>query len=64
MIIRLACIGMHLAYHELRLATTLFWRTFPNSTVSTKEGMSDKDMDPDLFFLMSPKSHRCLIHAS
>ncbi|KAK7750180.1 hypothetical protein SLS62_007931 [Diatrype stigma] len=59
-----SCLGIHLAYHELRLATALFWRTFPNAVVSTKEGMSDEDMEQNLFFLMSPKGHRCLIEMS
>ncbi|RYO94883.1 hypothetical protein DL766_004673 [Monosporascus sp. MC13-8B] len=58
------CLGLHLAYIELRLATARFFRTFPNATVSSIEGMSDEDMKQDLYFIMSPKGHRCLIQAS
>ncbi|EMR72937.1 putative cytochrome p450 protein [Eutypa lata UCREL1] len=58
------CIGMHLAYMELRLATARFFRTFPNATMSSVEGMSDKDMEQGLYFLMSPRGGRCLIQAS
>ncbi|KAK0630263.1 cytochrome P450 [Bombardia bombarda] len=55
------CIGLHLAQTELRLATALFFRTFPNATVSTREKMSDADMDPKIYFLLTPKGKRCLI---
>ena len=57
------CLGLHLARMELRLATALFFRAFPTATVSTSEGMSDKDMEPNLHFLISPKGKRCLIEA-
>jgi cytochrome P450 len=57
------CIGIHLAQLELRLATARFFRTFPNATVSSLEGMSDADMEQNMFFLMSPKGQRCLIQA-
>jgi len=46
---------------ELRLATALFFRTFPQAHISTKEGMSHEDMEMKSYFLMSPKGHRCLI---
>jgi len=55
------CIGMHLARIELRLATALFFRRFPEARVSTKEGMNDDDMIMKCFFLMAPSGHRCLI---
>ncbi|KAL5348838.1 hypothetical protein ACLOAV_006261 [Pseudogymnoascus australis] len=55
------CLGLHLAEIELRLATALFFREFPCAKVSTIEGMSDEDMDPQVFFLLSPKGKRCLI---
>lgn len=55
------CIGIHLARMELRLATALFFRTFPQAHVSTKEGMSAEDMEMKSYFLMSPKGHRCLM---
>jgi cytochrome P450 len=56
------CIGKHLARMELRLATARFFRAFPNSTVSSLEGMSDDDMVPEVYFLLKPKGGRCLIH--
>lgn len=52
---------MHLARIELRLATALFFRKFPEARVSTKEGMSADDMFMKCFFLMAPNGHRCLI---
>ncbi|KAK4862890.1 hypothetical protein LT330_003023 [Penicillium expansum] len=55
------CIGLHLARIELRLASVLFFREFPNAQRSEKEGMSEKDMEMQSFFLMAPKGHRCLI---
>ncbi|KAG6108951.1 hypothetical protein E4U14_003415 [Claviceps sp. LM454 group G7] len=55
------CIGIHLAYIELRLATARFLLEFPNARVSAKEDMSDRDMDSTVYFLMSPKGKRCLI---
>ncbi|KAH8594875.1 cytochrome P450 [Bisporella sp. PMI_857] len=58
------CLGLHLARMEMRLATARFFRTFPNSRVSDLEGFSDEDMEPALFFLISPKNKRCLINAS
>jgi hypothetical protein len=51
-----------LAEIELRLATALFFRAFPAATVSTLEDMNDEDMDPQIFFLLSPKGKRCLIN--
>ncbi|KAI1339775.1 cytochrome P450 [Xylariaceae sp. FL0016] len=56
------CIGMHLAQIELRLGIAHFFRAFPKATVSTLEGMQDKDMDQLLYFVSSPASHRCLIN--
>ncbi|KAI1819802.1 cytochrome P450 [Xylaria intraflava] len=55
------CIGLHLAKIELRLGAARFFRAFPNARVSMREGMSDKDMVPELFFLAGPQTHRCLI---
>ncbi|KAI1656562.1 putative cytochrome P450 [Daldinia decipiens] len=57
------CIGLHLAKMELRLATARFFTRFPNATVSHLEGFTDEDMVPAMFFLMGPKSQRCLIDA-
>ncbi|KAH7038349.1 cytochrome P450 CYP684A2, partial [Microdochium trichocladiopsis] len=58
------CIGMHLAYIELRLGIAHFFRAFPNAKVSTLEGMSDDDMKLALHFISSPQYHRCLIDAA
>ncbi len=55
------CIGLHLARIELRLATALFFRSFPDAKVSTLEGMSDKDMTQVAYFLLAPKGKRCLV---
>ncbi|KAK5651667.1 hypothetical protein OQA88_11842 [Cercophora sp. LCS_1] len=57
------CLGMHLARMELRLATAQFFRNFPDARVSTREGMSDEDMETKIHFLLSPKGKRCLIEA-
>ena len=46
---------------ELRLLTALFFRTYPNAMVSTRDGMCDADMEPLIWFLLSPKGKRCLI---
>ncbi|KAI0506385.1 cytochrome P450 [Xylaria bambusicola] len=55
------CLGMHLAYIELRLGLAHFFRTFPRARVSTLEGMKDDDMIQALHVVASPQSHRCLI---
>ena len=52
---------MHLAEMELRLATAKFFLTFPYATASGLEGMSDDDMVPKIYFLLSPSGGRCLI---
>ncbi|KAI5922634.1 cytochrome P450 [Camillea tinctor] len=57
------CIGMHLAFIEIRLGIARFFREFPQSKVSTLEDMNDKEMKQLLFFISGPKSHRCLIEA-
>ncbi|KAL4784203.1 cytochrome P450 [Aspergillus varians] len=58
------CVGLHLARMELRLATALFFRTFPAAKVSTREGMCDDDMEMMLHFLLSPKGKRCLVEVA
>ncbi|PYI16250.1 cytochrome P450 CYP684A2 [Aspergillus japonicus CBS 114.51] len=55
------CLGIHLARIELRLATAMFFRRFPQARVSSRYGMSEADMVMETFFLMAPKGHRCLI---
>lgn len=46
---------------EMRLATALFFQAYPNARISTKDGMSDADMEETVSFLLVPKGHRCLI---
>ncbi|KAI0908007.1 cytochrome P450 [Ustulina deusta] len=58
------CIGMHLAYIELRMGLAYFFRTFPNSRMSSLEGMTNRDMKQALHFISSPQNHRCLIEAA
>ncbi|KAF3760962.1 cytochrome P450 [Cryphonectria parasitica EP155] len=58
------CLGLHLARLELRLATARFFRAFPNAERSTREGMTDDDMQQMLYFLAPPKGKRCLIECS
>ncbi|KAI0180748.1 putative cytochrome P450 [Hypoxylon sp. FL1284] len=55
------CLGLHLAKMELRLATALFFSRFPNAKVSQHEGFTDDDMEAEMYFLIAPKDHRCLI---
>lgn len=57
------CLGLHLARMELRLATARFFTTFPNAQVSSREGFNDEEMNPNMFFLLTPNKHRCLIEA-
>ena len=49
---------------ELRLGTALFFLKFPNAQVSTLEGMSDKDMEPKVYFDATPAGARCLIQSA
>jgi hypothetical protein len=58
------CLGIHLAYMELRGGAARFFRAFPNATRSHLENMSDEEMEPKIYFLMVPKGGRCLIQAS
>ncbi|KAI1186676.1 cytochrome P450 [Nemania serpens] len=55
------CIGLHLAKTELRLGLARFFKAFPSAKVSTLEGMSDLDMVPNMYFLVTPRGHRCLV---
>lgn len=60
-LLQTVCLGIHLARMELRLATAHFFRAFPHARVSTREGMSDADMEMECGFLSSVKGHRCLV---
>ncbi|KAK8011693.1 hypothetical protein PG990_010658 [Apiospora arundinis] len=53
--------GVNLARMELRLATARFFKTFLSARVSSAEGFCDADMEPEMYFMLSPKSKRCLI---
>ncbi|KAK8119093.1 benzoate 4-monooxygenase cytochrome [Apiospora kogelbergensis] len=55
------CMGVHLAKMELRLAAARFFLTFRNARISTADGFCDEDMEPSLYFLMTPNKKRCLI---
>ncbi|KAK7982033.1 cytochrome P450 [Apiospora saccharicola] len=57
------CMGVHLARMELRLAAARFFLTFRNPRASTLDGFCDEDMEPNQYFLMTPKKQRCLIEA-
>ncbi|KAF2016936.1 cytochrome P450 [Aaosphaeria arxii CBS 175.79] len=53
------CIGLHLAWMELRLGAALFFRHCRGATLSSC--MSDDMMEMDNRFLISPKGHCCYI---
>ncbi|KAI0480052.1 cytochrome P450 [Xylariaceae sp. FL0804] len=53
------CLGMHLAYMELRLAAALFFRECAGARLS--DDMDDSVMEMENAFLISPKGHRCNI---
>jgi cytochrome P450 len=57
------CLGIHLARMELRVTVAKFFRTFPNAVHSSVEGMTEEEMEPAMYFLLSPKGKRCLIKA-
>ncbi|KAI8650627.1 hypothetical protein NCS57_01397100 [Fusarium keratoplasticum] len=53
------CVGIHLAYMELRLTTAAFFRKFRGATVHPS--LTDDDMDLENYTLIAPKAHKCLI---
>ena len=53
------CIGIHLAYMELRLAVALFFRQCRGAKLS--ECMQDEMMEMDNHFLIAPKGHCCYV---
>lgn len=53
------CLGINLAYLELRLGLALFFRECKGARLSTT--MSPGDMIPDHFFVSSPRGRRCLV---
>lgn len=54
-----ACLGVHLANMELRLATALFFRHCQGARLS--ECMSDDMMEMENLFLIAPKGHCCYV---
>ncbi|KAF3008707.1 hypothetical protein E8E13_009591 [Curvularia kusanoi] len=53
------CLGIHLAYLELRLATALFFRHCRGARLS--DCMQDEMMEMDNRFLIAPKGHCCYV---
>ncbi|KAF5563963.1 benzoate 4-monooxygenase cytochrome P450 [Fusarium phyllophilum] len=53
------CIGIHLAYMELRVTTAAFFRKFRGAQVHPS--MTKDDMELENYTLIAPKSHKCLI---
>jgi cytochrome P450 len=53
------CIGMHLAYMELRLGAALFFRECRGAKLGA--GMTDDMMAMENHFLIAPKAHKCII---
>ncbi|KAH8900670.1 cytochrome P450 [Thozetella sp. PMI_491] len=53
------CLGIHLAWMELRIATALFFRECRGAIISPS--MTDAMMELDNRFLISPKGHSCKI---
>lgn len=53
------CIGLHLAWMELRLATALFFRECKGARLS--EEMTDEMMEMDNRFLIAPRGHCCYV---
>lgn len=55
------CLGLHLAYMELRRGAACFFREFPEAKVSTMDGMCDEGMKPKIYFLINPSGKQCLV---
>ncbi|KAI1027528.1 hypothetical protein LB505_014024 [Fusarium chuoi] len=53
------CIGIHLAYMELRVTAAAFFRKFREAQVHAS--MTNDDMELENYTLIAPKSHKCLI---
>lgn len=53
------CLGIHLAYLELRLATAMFFRQCRGAQLS--DSMREEMMEFDNRFLIAPKGHCCFI---
>ncbi|KAJ5382079.1 uncharacterized protein N7496_004507 [Penicillium cataractarum] len=53
------CLGIHLAYMELRLAAAEFFRQCRGVTLAP--GVTWETMKPENFFLIAPRGHQCEI---
>ena len=53
------CIGMHLAWMELRLGAALFFRECRG--VRLGEEMTDEMMEMENHFLIAPKARKCIV---
>ncbi|KAM0419156.1 hypothetical protein ACHAPD_002707 [Fusarium lateritium] len=53
------CIGMHLAYMELRLGAALFFRECRGAKLGVE--MTDDMMAMENHFLIAPKAHKCIV---
>ncbi|CVK86923.1 related to benzoate 4-monooxygenase cytochrome P450 [Fusarium proliferatum] len=53
------CIGLHLAWMELRLGAALFFRECRGATLSPE--MTDEMMEMENRFLIAPKGHKCVV---
>ncbi|KAF5552807.1 cytochrome p450 3a17 [Fusarium napiforme] len=56
------CIGLHLAWMELRLGAALFFRECRGATLSPE--MTDEMMEMENRFLIAPKGHKCIARFS
>ncbi|KAF2214106.1 hypothetical protein CERZMDRAFT_111040 [Cercospora zeae-maydis SCOH1-5] len=53
------CLGIHIAYMDLRLAAAEFFRECAGSRLAPST--TEKSMELENFFLIAPKAHRCEI---
>lgn len=54
-----ACLGLHLAWMEMRIAVAVFFRE--NRGVRVSPSTTPGDMEIENYFLSRPRSHRCMI---
>lgn len=53
------CLGMHLAYMELRLASAEFFRKCKGAKLAAET--TEKTMEMENYFLVTPRGHKCEI---
>jgi cytochrome P450 len=51
------CLGIHLAYMELRLASAEFFRQCKGAKLAAET--TDASMEMENFFLVTPRGHKC-----